>query len=431
MRVPHKYTYCTKLNNSQFLVGSTLSGRIEIVNSENLRKTINAINTEDSNISLDYLQRMLLVEKKHIESNKMIGIIPTYNCNFHCYYCFENHLHKKGHEWLCKVMDIELIESIFSVVDYYLQIDHSSIKSISIFGGEPLLIENQSVLMQIFTKGHNRGLSFSITTNGSTLSEYVPFLRNYQIDQIHVTIDGPSDIHNHQRYLYPNDDSFTRILSCIHKAREFGIPIILSIRVNEKMLNRFSELLAIFFHEGFSKDSGIEIDVNGIVMKGGCTQREDFVQKNLNTAIIEANKLHNSNIFQMKLAGYSFFSRAFQRQATKPQFWHCGANTRNLIFDPFGDIYSCWYMVGDSRNRIGKLNTNIEWIEPTRSVWADRNIYTIPKCKKCKYALICGGGCAFEALLTNGSLYHPSCPDFEDSIKKWVPVLYKQIREGD
>lgn len=61
MRVPHKYTYCTKLNNSQFLVGSTLSGRIEIVNSENLRKTINAINTEDSNISLDYLQRRLCV----------------------------------------------------------------------------------------------------------------------------------------------------------------------------------------------------------------------------------------------------------------------------------------------------------------------------------------------------------------------------------
>jgi uncharacterized protein len=80
-----------------------------------------------------------------------ITIIPTYNCNFRCEYCFEQNIQKNGTAWLKKVMSFDMVDSIFAKINNYLETGNK-IPAIFLFGGEPLLTSNKEIVTYICDK---------------------------------------------------------------------------------------------------------------------------------------------------------------------------------------------------------------------------------------------------------------------------------------
>ncbi|MBR5910192.1 MAG: 4Fe-4S cluster-binding domain-containing protein, partial [Schwartzia sp.] len=107
--------------------------------------------------------------------NKLIGhagtgpvILPTYDCNFRCPYCFERHRLTRGQEWLGHEMKPEMVEAVFAALQKQRDKGHK-IDGVSLYGGEPLLKENKETVRNICEHAKAMGLGISGITNGYDL----------------------------------------------------------------------------------------------------------------------------------------------------------------------------------------------------------------------------------------------------------------------
>lgn len=77
-------------------------------------------------------------------------------------------------------------------------------------------------------------------------------------------------------------------------------------------------------------------------------------------------------------------------------------NDLAISFDPDGDAYKCWEVIGNKKYSIGKLNesgllTNVNTKILNRQLFAADPIDD-STCKECKYLPICNGGCPIQRI---------------------------------
>ena len=122
------------------------------------------------------------------------------------------------------------------------------------------------------------------------------------------------------------------------------------------------------------------------------------------------------------------FKKAFEGKGLlsfKPVF--CGAQTSMLILDPYGDLYTCWEMVGLDRYKVGSYLDQIQFDDERLTEWYDRNISNVPSCSKCKYAFFCGGGCAAHAYVKNdGNVKTSYCDEYPKVFHTIVPEIFEE-----
>jgi uncharacterized protein len=114
----------------------------------------------------------------------------------------------------------------------------------------------------------------------------------------------------------------------------------------------------------------------------------------------------------------------------RPSF--CGAHDRMYIFDPFGDIYACWERTGDRDVRVGHVTPagDVELREDQIQVWRGRTVASNPVCRRCRFALHCGGGCAILALGKNGKFASNYCDGFAARFRASVAEAYLEHVSG-
>ena len=116
----------------------------------------------------------------------------------------------------------------------------------------------------------------------------------------------------------------------------------------------------------------------------------------------------------------------------RPSF--CGAHDRMYIFDPFGDIYACWERTGDRDVRVGSVTPDgdVELRFDQLQAWRSRTVASNPVCRRCRYALHCGGGCAVLALgqNTNGTMHSNYCDGFAARFRTSVAEAYLAYTAG-
>lgn len=386
------YNICTKIYNENYLYNSFTNSLIKLndiyfeeIKERNIKLldelTDNQVNILKNNgiiinNEVDELN-MIKNKMKSLLANREIltlTIAPTLNCNFDCYYCFEEH--QKG-----KMSNITK-ENLLKNIEQEIK---NGVKIIKIiwYGGEPLLeikfIENFiNSLIKLKNLSDVKFL-FGMITNGYLLNSKVcKTLKKLNIKNIQVTLDGEPNVHNNRRKLKnSNQDTFNVILENLKIAKKENLNVNIRINVDTNNFISNENLLKILQDNNlnnFNIDLGYIENFN-ILNCSNIIKKDDFFNYRLN--------------FNSQLLKYGFKkSNLFPKQ----NILFCGAySEQSFVINWNGDIYKCWSDIGNKKSSIGNINiNNFKTLENKKY---DLNYIFQSKCSNCNILPICSGGC--------------------------------------
>lgn len=364
--------------------------------------------------------------------------IISYDCNLRCVYCYEDPI-LNGCACLPKCrMSKEQVDKAYEIIKEKDR-DRTGGKVIHLYGGEPFLAENYEMLEYIVKKGKDLGYAFSATSNGYDLDKYFDFLReNSKIFSFQITIDGVEDIHNMRKPHHENKDSFAKITSNVDSLLKMGISISIRINTDPYSMERIDELLEYFKEMGWFKYKNfkpycallrkeVPMSIKKENMPKELFTQGEFFRKFCEKGLHEKGEKHfMCQDFEVQ----SVLNRLILGKYVRHRSCFCGAQTGIIIFDPLGDIYSCWDVVGQREQRVGRYIPEFTIENELADKWFDSRV-SEQKCVNCKYVFFCGGGCLANAHRVTGKVKPGECNDFPRLFKYGMQEFYdKKIQFG-
>lgn len=430
-----------KLKNRRWLLFSTLSGAVDIIDealANNLKKRKWAdISPEvTSNLLergyifesrqkevLEFLRLCELIKERDARLAPEFIVIPTYQCNLNCRYCYERDLQERGN-----LLDAELFLLLWQAMDDIAEsFTYEGVPKLAFLGGEPLLMSNYQLIKNILEGCFQRKWEVEVITNGTTLTKYAPLISRYKVKAIQVTLDGPRDIHNLRRTFHNGRGSFDQIVKGINETLKRGIKIYLRVNLDSRNLDHLP-FLANFIQQKRWLESGLFSPYLYAMSDSGCLQQLHIIKETeVLEKIIELSKKYpEMNIFKWRFHGLDHLEAVLQGEIFSPMVRFCAATQNQYVFDSLGKIYACWWGVGRQEFEIGEFAPRLSWYQDNLEQWRNRDIFTIPQCRQCKFALICGGGCTEKAIREEEGISSPRCSSFQEIISSAVPFLIRQ-----
>ena len=364
--------------------------------------------------------------------------IISYDCNLRCIYCYEDPV-LNGCACLpkCRITK-EQVDKAYEIIKDKDK-DRTGKRSIHLYGGEPFLAENYEVLEYIVQKGKDLGYMFSVTSNGYDLDNYLDFLKeNSKIFSFQITIDGVEDIHNKRKPHYKNKDSFAKIASNVDSLLKIGIPISIRINTDPYSMERIDELLSYFKEKDWFQYKNFkpycallrkDVPINSTKEN---ISKEMFTQSEFYRTFCEKDLSEKSegHFMCQDFEVQSVLNRLLLGKHVRHRSCFCGAQTSNIIFDPLGDIYSCWDVVWQKEQRVGRYMPDFVLENGAADRWFNSRV-SEQKCVNCKYVFFCGGGCLANAYRVTGKVKSGECNDYPRLFGYGIRQLYnKKIKKG-
>ena len=285
--------------------------------------------------------------------------------------------------------------------------------NLSFLGGEPLV--NRGVLRAATLYAEElaaqRGvpITFSITTNGTLLSEDDAEFFEQHGFAVTVSLDGPREVHNALRPYKSGSGSFDAIMARVAPllARQRRMQVSARVTVtprNLELRRTLDEFLAAEFHSvGFSP------------MLSAPNGNGEMQSADLETMLGEM--INCGHEFERRsLAGerYAFANlvnalREIERGTHRP--YPCGAGAGYLGVSADGDLAACHRFVGDEAGAMGSLAEGVDLARQTEWL-TERHVHRQEPCRSCWARYLCGGGCHHEVIRRG----RPAC----DYIRGWL-----------
>ena len=231
----------------------------------------------------------------------------------------------------------------------------------------------------------------AIITNGYLLDEPTAhWLKDLQVADAQVTLDGPPDVHDRRRPLSSGGGTFARILEHLQSASDV-LDIALRANVDEENGARIGELLDLLVAAGVGHKVRFytaRTTALGSVCAdaaGRCLDAEDYSLLTLEASL----DLTRRNL----------------QDVTRPQVvaGPCGATRGNsFVVTPDGGLVACWEEVGRPDRYVGHvLKPQTDQMEARRRSWAEYNPFAL-ECRDCKILPICMSRCPYQVRETGG-----------------------------
>ncbi|MDR2907235.1 MAG: radical SAM protein [Bacteroidales bacterium] len=324
---------------------------------------------------LNEIESVQMNNRKQVFNNNhyKLTINPTLECNFRCWYCYEEH--PKGY------MSKDTMRSIVKYVER--MINEDGIKHINLdwFGGEPLLYYDEVVfplskkIMNI-AKKNNVGFSNGATTNGYMMNEKkISSFVTISLNNFQITLDGNKELHDKIRYNEKKGGSYEQIIENLRmlSIRE-NVTIQLRINYTQKTLEKITEILDDLPEPNSTKGK-IQIMFQQVW--------QDSLKKNVSSDNVQ-------DVFRKK--GFSVNGAHIN-----PNFYTCYADCYyQSVINYNGDIFKCTARDFYTYQPDGKLDKNgeIVWNESILSKRLGKATFENEKCLSCNYLPACTGPCS-------------------------------------
>jgi uncharacterized protein len=344
-----------------------------------------------------------------------IYLMPTYECNLRCTYCFEHPIRQMGRRegWAADTLSTQHIAAAFRAMNELYEVYQTKSKSLTLYGGEALMPEHHSCIEEIVRLAQDENYAVMAATHGRDLDQFMYMIGSTGIVALHVPVDGTQETHDVLRVGPHRSPTFSRIIKNLHLALERGARIRMRVNVNRMVLDRLDEFADFLESEGFTRSALFSCYLNAIFATTSTTPQ----QRQSSSYVAEyeiAEKLATSPRLSRIFTGYPvvhdrIYSLFTATPATSLSPLHCCGGANTFVFDPLGRIFPCNNIVGEREHQIGSYFPQLIWNDATRRHWQARSAESMPGILKCKYALFCGGGSPYDSFTRTRAISCQSC----------------------
>jgi uncharacterized protein len=345
------------------------------------------------------------------------------DCNLRCTYCYAD-----GGTYgaaPCLLAPETARRAVRYLLDNSGDRDHVTL---IFFGGEPLMNMRavRAATREAISYGRKMGkeVHFSLTTNGTLLdAEIVAFLHANRVS-VAVSMDGPPDIHDHNRPDESGTGSYDEIVSRLGPLLEDS-PVPVAARVTlapdqwHRVVEVFDHLTGLGFHEvGIAPVSPVSkallptAEQDAALLEGFGLLAGRFVAHARKGLVMPF-----SNILDL-------LGRIHLGQTKSVS---CGAGFGYMAVDAKGGFFPCHRLTGEADFCAGNLDTGIK-ADRINSCLGSLNEGREESCSKCWARTLCAGGCHYENHLRENHLGLPrgtSCK----FIRSWLDLGMKTYAE--
>jgi len=446
---PSSYNYFHRINSRYTLINNTLTGALDIVESDVwslvIGKKFNSINANHLSNLIDrgYLYHDLKREdeilvklynsyiKKASSRPLRFVFCPSYQCNLRCIYCFETELPSNPN----KFMSERILDDSINAANKISKEKSGKVDSVELFGGEPLLLKNKPLIKKILKFAKDKDAPITIITNGVMAKDFINILLplKEKIEMLQITIDGPPEIHDKRRKYPSGKGSFNEISKSIDLLLKNNIHTNVRVNIDNTNIEYLPDM-----YEYISKKNWIKHPDFNIML----ALVTDHSTLNYNNVIIPEEKLlerlikvyDKYPVLEDTFGFYKFKPLRHILDITggapnvSPKFFNCESNLLELnVFCPDGYIYACGESIGKPDYAIGKFSPELEFYSDKKKLWTERTILNIEKCRTCKFAPICGGGCAYSSILIYKDNSKPICERYQEVLDTFLRLRGEKI----
>jgi uncharacterized protein len=338
---------------------------------------------------------------------RALSLAVAQKCNLGCTYCYAQ---EGGFGSAPKSMPRE---KALEAVDLLLETAGRGDRvNLAFLGGEPLT--NRAVVRSATehaAAAARKGatVTFSITTNGTLVTEEDGEFFERHAFAVTVSIDGVGEAHNRLRSFKGGSGSYARILTRVKPLLERQRRMQVSARAtvtpaNLRLRETLDGLIALGFHSvGFSP------------MLSSPTGRGEMGGGDLET-MLEQMVECGEEFERRVIAGrrYPFLNlatalREIHRGTHRP--YPCGAGAGYFGVSAEGGLYACHRFVEDEEGAMGSVSAGVD--SGRQNDWlASRHVHRQEPCRSCWARYLCGGGCHHEVIRRG----RPAC----DYIRGWL-----------
>ena len=340
----------------------------------------------------------------------ILHINPTLDCNFNCWYCYENHI---AHSKMSDEVLFSTLQYITSVIENNQILEHFEL---GFFGGEPLFYFKdiaKKLILHTWSLCEKSGkkLHIHFTSNGALLNdEIITFLSQFSCG-FQITLDGGKLFHDKTRFSKNNKGSFDIIVNNIHRLITAHINVIVRVNYTSENVDSLDSIYENF--KSLKNKQFIQFDFQR-VWQDKCNEMDETEEK---------IKLYRT---KFRKEGFTVLANYIPHDVRNSCY---GDKINHVLINYNGDVYGCTARDFTRDNRVGYLDSH-GYIHYNTEILNIRNKSKMfkPVCRVCRIAPICGGRCkqrALESINDESCTLNYSEEDIDNIIKNIFEYSFK------
>lgn len=336
-----------------------------------------------------------------------IIIIPSFECNFRCKYCYLcNSTKQKSYK-----LNVDFVSSFLSQLKGILPADYREVKIIW-HGGEPLLwgIDNYRKVFEFLRcELSDLIIKNSIQSNLSLINDdYIDLFQQYDV-KLGFSFDGPKEINDVHRLSVNGMGSYDIIMEKLKLCRTHELNVGCVAVCSRKFIGNVKQIY------NFMNEQQLNFKLNPLFITGEAVNIKDMYgvtameYANIMVELFDIMMNNNHSISEDNLLEMGI---AVATGATDHCQFGCNCQDHFLAIAPTGDVMPCGRFCDNDllKYSYGNLhNESLAEILPRikQSETYKRAEYIAQSgCAKCKWYSICHGGCLHDGFLASGDFRH-------------------------